>query len=106
MRNTMQHIATALRAAGDIANVAAMLFFGWAALALKNAAYEQYIAGGGRPVFSQATVSALATDPASAIQYWHLVAAWGLFVASAGCAWMFVLGIRWNYHLMLRVLNR
>ncbi|MCZ7861620.1 hypothetical protein O9X98_09420 [Agrobacterium salinitolerans] len=102
----MQHIATALRAVGDLANVAAMLLFGWAAIALKNAAVDHYLVGGGRPVFSHATVSAIAADPASAIQYWHLAAAWGLFVASAGCAWMLVLGIRWNYHLMLRAFNR
>ncbi|MDW9478753.1 hypothetical protein GOB57_08550 [Sinorhizobium meliloti] len=106
MRETRLHIATAVRAAGDIANIAAVLFFGWAAIALKNAAYEQYLAGGGRPVFSQATISAVLADPSSALQYGHLLAAWCLFVGSAGCVWMLVLGIRWNFHLVLRLLNR
>jgi hypothetical protein len=102
----MQHIATAIRAAGDIANVVAVLFFGWAAIALKNAAFTQYQAGGGRPEFSQAALSALLADPASAVQYAHLAAAWALAVGSAGCAWMLVLGMRWNFHLILRAFNR
>jgi hypothetical protein len=106
MRNTMQHVATAFRAAGDLANVAATLFFGWAAIALKKAAYEHYLAGGGWPVFSKDTVSSIVADPTAAMQYWHLLAAWCLLVASVGCAWMLVLGIRWSYHLVLRTLNR
>jgi hypothetical protein len=106
MGNAMQHIATAFRAAGDLANVAAMLFFGWAAILLKSAAFDQYRAAGGTPSFSQATVAAIVGDPASALRYGHLLAAWGLFVASAGCAWMLILGLRWNYHLILRLLNR
>ncbi|MCS4089849.1 hypothetical protein [Rhizobium sp. BK176] len=105
-RNAMQHIANALRAAGDIANVVAMLFFGWAALSLKAAAVEQYHAAGGTPSISQAAVAAIVADPTSALRYGHLVAAWGLFIASAGCAWMLILGIRWNYHLILRLTNR
>lgn len=106
MGNAMHHIATALRVVGDIANIVAMLFFGWAALFLKAAGIEQYHAAGGTPTISQATIAAIVADPTSLLRYGHLVAAWGLFVASAGCAWMLVLGIRWNYHLILRLTNR
>jgi hypothetical protein len=106
MGNAMQHFANALRAAGDIANVVAMLFFGWAALFLKAAGIEQYHAAGGTPQISQATIAEIVADPTSLVRYGHLVAAWGLFVASAGCAWMLILGMRWNYHLILRLMNR
>ncbi|MBY3150969.1 hypothetical protein HFO56_00805 [Rhizobium laguerreae] len=102
----MQHIATALRAAGDLANVAAMLFFGWAANFLKAAGFEHYRMAGGTPSVSRATITALVADPTSALRYGHFLAAWGFFVASAGCAWMLILGLRWNYHFILRLLNR
>jgi hypothetical protein len=102
----MHHITTVFRAVGDLANVAAVLFFGWAALTLQNAALFQYEVGGGMPEFSQAALSAILAEPASAVRYAHIAAAWGLAVASAGCAWMLILGVRWHYHLILRTLNR
>jgi hypothetical protein len=102
----MQQIASALRAAGDFANVVAMLFFGLAAICLKNTALAQYTAAGGMPTLSRSTLDALVADPESVLRYGHLVAAWGIFVAAVGSAWMFILGVRWTYHLGVRVLNR
>lgn len=106
MRNLMHNAAVIFRLSGDAVNFGILGIFAWATFALKAAAVEQYRAAGPLPSQSLASLAEMAgTNPFAVIQYWHLVAAWGLGIAAAGCGWMTVLGSRWAYHFILRVLN-
>lgn len=102
----MLTIAKALRTAGDVANAVAMIAFGWAALSLQALCLVHFAEAGGIPRLDMGVISGIVADPSSGWRYLHLVFAWGYGVASVGCAWMTVLGLRWNYHLLIRVLNR
>ena len=110
MRTVLNHMAEAFRFVGECANLAALLAFVWATLTLKDMASEQFRAAGSLPALTTAglkgELSAIQAAPETAERYWHLGAAWFLVVAAAGCAWMALLGARWAFHFVLRLLNR
>nr|WP_250808021.1 hypothetical protein [Neorhizobium tomejilense] len=102
----MNRFGDFLRLAGDALNFAVFGAFLWTTLALKGLALSHYQSVGPLPPLSREGLDSLLSDPHKATQLWHLVAAWLFAVAAAGCAWMTLLGARWAFHFVLRILNR
>lgn len=117
MRNILNTTATGLRFVGDLANIAAFAGFVWAAFTLKGMAVDRIDRAGGLDAITPDAVShafsaLIQTDKPQetaalvASPYIDLGMAWLLIVACGGCIWMSMLGARWGYHYLLRLLNR
>lgn len=100
-----QSIEQAFRFLGDAANAALLAVFAMATVKLYGLAGHYLAAAGGWPHPSLAYLEqvVLAPDARERILAW--LAAWFCLVAAAGCAWMTILGLRWAYHALLRVIS-
>lgn len=105
MRAVLSALSTPLRLAGDAANLAAFAFFVWATFRLKTMTLAHFALAGAIPEPTMATVAAVAADPHSALHYGQWAVAWVLAVATAGAAWMALLGGRWTYLFAVRLLT-
>lgn len=99
----VEGIEQTLRKIGGAANVALACGFAWAAVRLGSSASDRIAAAGGLPSLSVEAIRTAATAPEALSNAGNLAFAWGLGVASAGCAWMAVLGFRWTFHAALRL---
>ena len=106
----------ALRSAGAAFNAALLVACVWLSASLYGAGMSHLEAAGG--LASSATVRSALSDPGILLAWVAgffadpgapgraagYFAAWLAFIGSAGCAWMAILGARWAYHAVLRLL--
>jgi hypothetical protein len=95
-----------IRMAGDAFNVASLFAFGFATIWFKSSASEHFSRIESYP---EVSVTGVVEYLKSADVYSNATdigLAWLYTVATLGCGWMTILGLRWGYHFVLRMLNR
>lgn len=93
-----------VRFAGDLMNVLLLAVFAVAAFKLHAMAGAYLAAAGGLPHPSISYLEQLALSPDAPDRIVLWAAAWLCWIGALGSAWMALLGARWAYHALLRIL--
>jgi len=101
-----QQAADSLRIFGNGINALAVLAFAFLTYKLFGLASHHLAAGGPFPVPSADGIKAFAQLPDVKQRLMHWTLAWFYGIGTAGLGWMTLLGIRWTYHAVLRLLSR
>jgi len=101
-----QQAADSLRIFGNGINVLAAVAFAYLTWKLFGLASHHMAAGGALPSMTAEGLKAFMELPDMKQRLVHWTLAWFYGIGTAGLGWMTLLGIRWTYHAVLRLLSR
>jgi len=97
-----------VRAVGEISNLFLAAAFITATLLFYDRTIAFIAAGGGFVRVADLGIGWIAQQasrPDITYKAVHWIGAWLCGIATLGCAWMSVLGLRWSYHAFLRLIK-